>query len=112
MKFKIDRASSFIDPKVEGAILEKVTRIDYRTVSTLEEARKSRWGKEWFGGGSNHREEKGMVARDIEDTIYTIEIGSLEDLLEFIGKEEAIVIDLADYKEVKAKILIYDDYLG
>ena len=112
MKFRISRVSGYGIPKVAGVKIERVIWFDRRSVSTLEEARKQPWSEEFFSGGSNHREENGRVVRDLPATIYTIEIESLKDLLQFIERVGSeIILDNSSYKEVAGEILVYDDYL-
>jgi hypothetical protein len=83
MEFIIERTSSDNKPCKE-AIPRDATYIDRRTVKTLKEAKAKAWGKEFFEHGVNHREECGMVARDLDERrIYVINIDTLEELIPF-----------------------------
>jgi len=42
---------------------------------------------EWWIEGKNHRVEHGEISRDFEQNGWTIEMGSIEDLLEFMEEE-------------------------
>jgi len=88
---------------------EDLTPLDYRTVKSLEEAKKKVWYKDWLKGGINHREEDGMVVCDKKEKArhWVIEINSLEELLAFQSKYGSIMISNSlPYKEVKKEITI------
>jgi len=88
---------------------EDLTPLDYRTVKTLEEAKKKVWYKDWIKGGVNHREEDGMVVCDKKEKSrqWVVEINSLEELLEFQSKYGSIVISNSiPYKGVRKEITI------
>ena len=123
MRFIITRTSLWQDesPLPEDKRIRKVTytRIDRRTLKTLEEVRQHQIGKYWFDSGTNHREEaiNGCgVARDIEgEEAWIIELNSLGELCKFIDEvEDPIVISNANgyWKDGSAvyEIEIYDSY--
>ncbi len=88
---------------------EDLTPLDYRTVRSLEEAKKKVWYKDWLKGGVNHREEDGMVVCDKKEKSrhWVVEINSLEELLAFQSKYGSIIIsNSTPYKEVKKEITI------
>jgi len=111
MEFIIERSSTSNKPCKE-AIPRDATHIDRRTVKTLKEAKSKEWGKEFFERGVNHREEFGMVARDLDGRkIYVINIGTLEELIAFSEKYGQIILGEEDsYKGYKYSLEIYDGY--
>lgn len=115
MDFVITRTSTKWDddiakPHSQARTVEAIP-VDYRTFKSLEEIR-AKLGDDFFNYGSNHREEKGMVARDLdEETIWIITINTLDELLNLIEDvEEEIVIQKAEYREYHLEIEIYDGY--
>lgn len=111
MKFIVSRTSEWSgNPKVGGAKIEELTYLDARTVKSLEEARAKPWSKEWFESGANHREEGGLVVRDVINEKHTLEIKTLKALVEFVAKYGDIVIQASGYKEVPYEIEVYDGY--
>jgi hypothetical protein len=112
MKFIVSRKRVSVtgNRKVcDEARQEDLTPLDYRTVKSLEEAKKKVWYKDWVKGGVNHREEDGMVVCDKKEKSrqWVVEINSLEELLEFQGKYGSIIISNSiPYKEVKKEITI------
>ncbi len=112
MEFLINRTSTYNEKPCNDATKKRFIFIDRRTVKTLAEARQSLWGEEYFSGGTNHREENGMVARDLEPIEqWTISINTLEDLIKFISKQGPIIIsEETSCKGVTHEIEIYDEY--
>ncbi len=114
MKFIVHRTSDWLEKNApcKGAKLDEYIYIDRRTVKTLKDARKYWWGEEYLNNGTNHREEYGMIARDLKPVKkWTIEIYSLEDLLKLQKKEGNLIIhDIDDLKGIELGIEIYDDY--
>ena len=116
MKAIIRRTSILGDAKpCDEAKPAQATLQDWRTLKTLDEARKHKFlGEEWFKEGTNHREEKGMVVRDLPcQKVWAIEINSLDDLIALHLKYGDIIItgDGDDeYKEYPLQLEIYDDY--
>ena len=93
----------------DEAVEEELTPLDYRTVKTLEDAKKKVWYKDWLEGGLNHREEQGMVVcdRKAKEKQWVVDIDSLEELTAFQGKYgEILISDSAPYKEAKKEIKI------
>lgn len=117
MKFVVSRASQGLDnkPPCQGAKMTPLTYLDYRTVKTLEEVRKSStcrlWSKEWLASGRNHREdpEKGMVVRDVTSEAWVISLLATQ-LLNFIRKEGPIILEESKYLEVPFALTIYDTH--
>ncbi len=88
---------------------KELTPLDYRDVKTLEEAKGKIWYKSWIEGGSNHREENGMVVSDKKAKVdqWVVDLNTLEDLLTFQGRYGDIVIaDSSPYKEVQKEIIL------
>jgi hypothetical protein len=111
MKYVVERASQWHENQpCEEAKKEPLTYVDKRTTKTLDEARRHpSLGEEWLSEGANHREEGGMVMRDLpKRDCWTVEV---EDLHGFIKKYGDIVVSLSSRKEVPLEILIYDDYI-
>lgn len=93
----------------DEAVLQELTPLDYRKVSTLEEAKKKIWYKGWISDGANHREEDGMVVceRKKKSNQWIIELSSLEEMLSFQEKYGSInVSNSIPYIEVKKEITI------
>ena len=82
---------------------ETLTYLDYRTVPTMEEAKKYSWYKEWFGGGKNHREDKnrGMIVCEVQQDEFIIEIKSLSNLVKLLESIDEVSITKCEYLEVK-----------
>ena len=87
----------------------EVTQLDFRDVKTLEDAKAKIWYKDWMAGGTNHREENGMVVCDkkIKVKQWVIDINTLEELISFQSRHGDIIIsDSSPYKESKNEIII------
>lgn len=115
MECVIRRVSDYNGKPCEEAIPKELTYIDRRTVKTLEEARlpKNRgWSDNFFASGTNHREENGMVARDLKvESVWVIDVPNLEYLLMLFRKYGELIIGDSTYKESPLEITIYDDYI-
>jgi hypothetical protein len=57
----------------------------------------------WLSDGQSHRIENGIHVRDMTQRYWSIEINSLEELIELIGEVGHIVV-------TEVSIEIYDDY--
>src|SRR3990172_10601625 len=107
MKFIVSRKTiSLVESKspCDEAKEEELTPLDYRTVKTLEEAKKKIWYKDWLEGGVNHREADGIVVCDkkAKDTQWVVTINSLEEMIEFQKKYGEILIqDSSPYREAQ-----------
>ncbi len=112
MEFLIKRTRYWGEKPCKEAKPKKFVHIDWRTVKTLAEARKQDWGDEFFARGTNHREEKGMVARDLSPTArWVIEINTLEELIKLSDKYGDIILGYTDlYKGIEYELEIYDTY--
>ena len=113
MNFIISRTSLWGDEKpCPGAKVVQATRVDWRSCKSLEEVKTRPWGEDWFASGTNYREEKGQVARDMErGDIWVIEISNLDELLKFRDNvNEDLIIQNSDYKEYPFGIEIYDGH--
>ncbi|NOX21122.1 MAG: hypothetical protein GXO99_07705 [Nitrospirae bacterium] len=112
MKFLISRKVQSIsntEKPCEEAVKEELTPLDYRTVETLEEAKKKIWYKQWYEGGTNHREEDGMVVceRKEKEERWVVEINTLEELIKFQEKYGDIIIrNTTPYKETRKEIIL------
>lgn len=85
----------------DGAKRGTIPKTETRLLRSAEEFDK-RYSKDegvWFSVGSNHRIGKdGCIRRDIGTrNVWTIEINSLEELMSFIAKYGAIVVDNYSY---------------
>ena len=119
MEFLVERTSVWaaIDFKkpCKEAIAKEFVYIDRRTAKTLIEAKLPKhkhWADEFFSRGTNHREERGMIARDLESQKkWVINIDTLEDLIKLVNKYgDIIVVQVDDYKGIELCIEIYDGY--
>jgi len=93
----------------DEAVQADLTPLDYRSIGSLEEAKKKIWYKDWINDGENHREEEGMVVCEKKEKSrqWVVEIGTLEELLAFQGKYGSInIADSVPYVEVKKEITI------
>ncbi len=112
MKFIVNRTTvSLTGSKkpCEEAKEEALTPLDYRTVKTLEEAKKKIWYKDWLEAGVNHREEDEMVVCDkkVKEKQWVVDINSLEELIDFQGRHgEIMILDSSPYKESRKEIKI------
>lgn len=116
MKFILERTSRYGERPHKMAKEERRIKVDVRNTDDPKKipAYKGRSDNWWYDTGTNHRVHNGYIMRDIgHETIYTIEINSLEELLEF-SKEcgTDLVIGIADYRDkgARPRIEIYDHY--
>lgn len=116
MKVIVERTSLWGDeekPIDEAVFVNRILHYqDWRTVSSLKEAKTMRWYKEWVSSGSNHREENGYIVRDCEreKSVWEVEIESLNDIISIFKKYGDIIIMESIYSEYDFKIEIYDTY--
>ena len=117
-KFVVKRAShgglSVEDNRpTEGAVLEEFFQVDRRSWRTLEEARRSWCGDEFFSSGTDHREEFGEVCRTVGTRKrWTVELRTVEELEKFMVKNRCVIFEVdTDGLEPMWKLLIYDDFL-
>lgn len=116
MKFIVSRTSDAFSrkPPCNEAKRDKIVRVDTRTFPTPEEfdLRRSAIEGKWFDVGTNHRiDERGYITRDngtIE--VWTIELNSLVDLIDFCDKYGDAVIQPCCFNKSYKEIEIYDDY--
>lgn len=115
MLFQVTRTSIWDKKKkpYNKCIPISLTHIDRRTFRTPEEydERCGQYGK-WFDVGSNHRIENGRIVRDLNiESVWGIEINSLEELMAFKKEvDEELVIGISYMDEKTPSIEIYDDY--
>lgn len=93
--------------KIPGECEEYLTRIDYRTVPTLAEAKDYFWYDDWFNGGINHREERGMIACDRVEKceVRVIEVEDLDCLIKLQEAVGELVVSNASYVEIKKQLM-------
>ncbi|MDA8172026.1 MAG: hypothetical protein M0033_02095 [Nitrospiraceae bacterium] len=112
MKFIVSRTTVSLTENrkpCEEAAEEELTPLDYRTVRSMEEAKKKVWYKDWLEGGVNHRVEDGMVVCDkkTKERQWVVDIATLEELLLFQNKYSEIEIaGSAPFKETSREIKI------
>lgn len=112
MKFVVSRTTVSLQESkkpCDEAKEEALTPLDYRTVRTLEDAKKKIWYKDWLQGGANHREEGGIVVCDKKEKEkqWVLEINTLKELMDFQSKYgEIVIMDSAPYRETKKEIEI------
>jgi hypothetical protein len=111
MKMLCTRTSEWHDKSpCEEAELYSYVYVDRRATDDPDQLSGGR--DFWFARGRNHRVENGHLARDLHDVNeWTVDIESLEDLLNFCSKHGELVIkeDTSDVGPVFA-MEIYDDY--
>lgn len=116
MKFIVRRTSIWNEEEspCEEAKRDSIPYVESYGFRTPEEYDKSNHMKRegsWLSVGTNHRLNKdGHITRDkgIQD-VWSIEINSIEELIEFVNKYGEIVVQDAfcsEYKEIE----IYDDW--
>lgn len=116
MEFLVSRTSICRDEvrPCKGSVKkDNLTYMDWRTVKTLEECKTNRYMRDFLEDGINHREENGMIVRELPNrTKWTIEINSLEKLLDFVNKNagQIVINKRNDIKEYEYEIEIYDGY--
>ena len=110
MKFIISRTSNWSDEESPccEAVREPHVRIDERTVDNPD---KLNQGPEyWYKLGQNHRVENGHIKRDFPYEAWSIEISSLEELLEFTKRYGRVIINEYCGNPTLNEIEIYDGY--
>lgn len=116
MKVIVERTSNWgcEEKPINEAVLVKRTLHyqDRRDVSSMEEAKTKFWYNEFISSGTNHREENGCIVRDCEivESVWEVEIESLNDILSIFKKYGDIIIMESAYSEYDFKIEIYDAY--
>lgn len=115
MKFTLTRTSMRNEKPHEHAVKEIRTYVDVRTVDNPKKiiAHRGTDGG-WYDKGTNHRVHNGHIMRDREEeTIYTIKIDSLEELINFCrdcGEEVILLVGEYADKGEEITLEIYDDY--
>ena len=119
MKFIVIRTSSCYDndiPPCPEAKLESVPNWYYCTFKTEEEYN-SRVGGRWCNSGTEHGLWYGGIKRRIQDVnVWTIELDTMDDLLEFCKKNNNRVIITTVYEPnyrhplEYPQLEIYDNY--
>src|SRR3990167_4880580 len=99
MKFKIRRTSQWNDdvPPLKAAKQEPCFRVDERTFKSPEEHDAKLCGPKsqalpWLEEGLAHRKTKVVIARDLPATMWTIEVGTIEDLMKLASKVGPIIV--------------------
>lgn len=116
MKVIVERTSNWgcEEKPIDEAVLVKRTLHyqDRRDVSSMEEAKTEFWYNEFISSGTNHREENGYVVKDVEivESVWEVEIESLNDILSLFKKYGDIIIEESIYSEYDFEIEIYDAY--
>ena len=117
MKFTVRRASKWHDEDIccDEAKRDSIIRVETRTLRSPEEfdAKFSCLEGKWLSVGKNHRiNEDGYITRDhgMID-VWSVEINTLDELIEFITRYGDVVIRDCMWNEAYKEILIYDDYI-
>lgn len=116
MKFVVRRTSEWNDKvsPCEEAKRDSIVRVETRACLSPEEFDErfaKREGK-WLSVGTNHRvNEKGWIVRDngLID-VWSVEVNTLDELVEFYNKYGRLVIEDCMWNEAYKEIEIYDDY--
>ncbi len=112
MKFIVSRTTVSLTENrkpCDEAVEEELTPLDYRTVRSIDEAKKKIWFKDWYEGGVNHRTEGGMIVCDKRtgEKHWVVDIDSLDELLAFQNKYGEIEIAYsAPFRETGREIRI------
>lgn len=112
MKFKLRRTSAYGDKPIENCKKVRVDSWHIRSVS--EEEFNKRFSEReglWRSKGEKHRvTSEGFIARvDSKETVYVVEINTLDDLIAFVKEHGTLVIDEPDLTGLPS-LEIYDDY--
>ena len=116
MKVIVERTSNWgcEEKPIDEAVLVNRTLHyqDRRNASSMEEAKTELWYNKFISSGTNHREENGFVVRDCEreESVWEIEINSLNDITSLFKKYGEIIIRESVYSEYDFEIEIYDTY--
>lgn len=114
MKFLARRTSGSLagGKPCEGAFMADYVRADVLYTPDPSQIRHEPTRNTWFDSGRNHRAVNGAICRDFDAQGWMVEIGSLEELLEFSKQADCELVVDADrmqYGEPPA-IEIYDTY--
>ncbi len=115
MLFEVTRTSIYTDNKpFENCKEIQLTHLEIRTLKTPNEFDDKfgyREGK-WLEKGTNHRIINGRIARDLDkENTWGIEIGSLEELMQFVESvKNDVIITTSTIDKKTPSLEIYDDY--
>jgi hypothetical protein len=112
MIFIVSRTSTQNKPCKE-AIKRKFEHWDTRTYSEKEFNKKfSQREGIWKSKGKNHKiDNDGYITRQEEDReLWSIEINSFDELMQFIKRYESIIIQKYSFNEEDYEIEIYDSW--
>jgi hypothetical protein len=112
MLFTITRTSLWNGdkPPCSGATVENYLHVDRRT--TNDPAKIKRYGGKtewWYSDGTDHRVERGQIARNLPRQRWIVEI---DDIVAFAQKHGRLVVYAPDDESIPARpaIEIYDGY--
>lgn len=112
MKFIVERTSTWGNGK-PCALVKKETLlcIDERVVNDpLKITSMGTSDGWWYNKGKNHRVEHGHIKRDFDWDVWTIELNTLEELLQFRKDYGRIVIEPHPFNPGYLRLEIYDDW--
>jgi hypothetical protein len=96
VKFRVSRNYMSSKP-CDNAVWEECLRVDRRTVNDPAKLDpKYETPDSWQRKGSNHRIERGMIARDVPDRAWFIELESAEELLALIRAYDGALVAPSD----------------
>ena len=117
MRFLVTRTSShnFELKPCEGAVQGPFTRVDMRTWESPEKIPAGMGGAVWWESeGTNHRNIKvgriRYIARDFQEQRWYVELATLDDVMAFIDKYGACIIEPCFQNSDVMEIEIYDGY--
>lgn len=118
MRFVVHRTSTCFDesnPPCDNAAIATIERWDCRTFKTEAEHDARFPIGPWRSHGTNHGVWSGGIKRQMDDAkAWTIDIDSLDDLVQFVAVNGKIVLSEADCdthgESALPEIEIYDDY--
>ena len=115
MKYVVSRASNWDDEKqpCEEAVKETVLFVDERTVDDPSKIQMRESRETWYSDPRyfNHRVENGHIKRDHNETVWVIEIPTLEDLHKFMDKYGSVILDKDYVGSALPHLTIYDDWV-
>lgn len=112
MKFIVERASAWGSEEAPcgGCHKEVVTSLFVSNYSSFEEYKKN-CREDFRARGYEHKEINGHIERKIDTECWTIEINSMNELMDFMQHYGDVIIYNPIGGDPYKKIVIYDDYI-
>lgn len=102
MEFIIKRTSAYKKKPCDRAVMAKRFTTEKRSCTEeYFDKEFSEWQGKWRSKGKNHTvDEKGWIQREIEEECFVIELGTLEELVNFVKEIDDEVIISTDYSDI------------